>query len=130
MMQTNVTLEFVRLEVSDYALQQRIAFFLQLNHKGRRELFAKINHRNHSQQSQPQLDSHKNAEIALWVQALCQNTCNVRALHYFLALHPGLFAMAALEAHQRRRQQQLLHDSFTSGVDCFDPDGSDGWLYR
>lgn len=115
MMQTNVSLEFVRLDVDDYHLQSQLAFYLQLSHKGRRELFRAL------QQQQPE-------ESQLWIRALCQNATHLPALHHFLGLNPGFFARAALEQLKRKKQQQQQQSRpesplFEDGIDY----DSDGW---
>jgi hypothetical protein len=116
MMQTNVSLEFVRLDVNDYHLQSQLAFYLQLSHKGRRELFRAL------LQLQPQQE-----ESQLWIRALCQNAMHLPALHHFLALNPGFFAMAALGQLKRQRKQRppTTHQAslFEDGIDY----DSDGW---
>lgn len=98
MMQTNFTLENVRLDVTDYNLQAQIAFYIQLNHKGRRDLFDSLQQQRQQQQQtvQQSQDQTEQPERS-WVNALCQNSTDVRALHYFLCLHPALFARVALE---------------------------------
>ncbi|CAB9526663.1 expressed unknown protein [Seminavis robusta] len=118
MMATNTALEFVRLEVADYHLQAQIAFYLQLNHWGRRELFQGLR-----QCSNGSSDSEE-----LWFRALYQNATHLRAIHHFVALNPGLFARAALQVEEQRQQQQqcckLQHfDSFDQGIEY----DSDGW---
>ena len=128
MMQTNVTLEFVRLEVSDYGLQAQIAFYLQLNHRGRRELFAGMQRIRNScgDTLRPANKTIKgNSEANLWTKALCQNHGEIRTLHYLLSLNPGLFASAALLAHDRqvKREKQCQHQSSLEvGID-YDMDG-------
>lgn len=118
MIQCNSSLEFVRLDVSDYALQSEIAFYLQLNHKGRRALFQK----KELQQTQD------NNESTLWVQALCQNATDVRALHYFLALHPGFFATTALNTLVQQQQDNNNLTSHTAHQYA-DWDAEDGIVY-
>jgi hypothetical protein len=108
MMQTNVVLEFVRLEVADYTLQTQIAFYLQLNHKGRRELFGAIHQEelfgnNNSnkcrdEKNQQQQQQKQQQQQLLWMDCLCQNSTDVQALYYFITLHPALYATAALAA--------------------------------
>ena len=128
MMQTNVTLEFVKLEVSDYALQTQVAFYLQLNHKGRRELFTGIQQCNwdaYNESSSFDKAERRNYEATLWTKALCQNHGDIRALHYLVGLNPGFFASAALLAHERERIREKSRQgevAFNYGID-YDMDG-------
>jgi hypothetical protein len=120
MMQTNVSLEFVRLDVNDYHLQSQVAFYLQLGHKGRRELFRALQ----QQQQQQQHQQQQQEESQLWIRALCQNATHLPALHHFVGLNPGFFALAALEQLKRQKQQPpRQHASlFEDGID-YDLDG-------
>ena len=128
MMQTNVTLEFVRLEVSDYVLQAQVAFYLRLNHSGRRELFVGMQRIRSSCDDTLPAESKGikgNHEANLWTKALCQNHGDIRTLHYMLSLNPGFFASAALLAHdgQQTRERQCQHQSSLEvGID-YDMDG-------
>mgnify|MGYP005850188575 CR=1 FL=1 len=97
MVQSNVHLDHVSVDTYDADLSDSIAFYLQLNHKGRRDLFGNSSHGSTTTSSDKQHHCQTTQrEEDLWIQALCQNNTDVRALHYFIASHPALFANVAL----------------------------------